>query len=264
MSEEKKNTAVTKKETLTALRNPGELYVIMSGATKQPFVVCDPVTFDDEVLLFYRSENAKSEAEHLAEQRYRTVVAKIEEKQLLAFYSSLYPKGVNCLMVNRGTDTEISVQLAELVTRPTADKLPEGKKLIENPALYLTAMYFMQEMRRQEKPELTDELKELQEELLAHYRDGVFLFGMEEDNKVPVLKQKNGMIYQPVFTDVIEFQKFNREKKLKPMVVKAEKIPEILAPEVKGVVINPLGVNVQLQVARRNSSPAEQQTGPEQ
>ena len=48
------------------------------------------------------------------------------------------------------------------------------------------------------------------------------------------------------------------------MVVKAEKIPEILAPEVKGVVINPLGVNVQLQVARRNSSPAEQQTGPEQ
>ena len=153
MSEEKKNTAVTKKETLTALRNPGELYVIMSGATKQPFVVCDPVTFDDEVLLFYRSEDAKSEAEHLAEQRYRTVVAKIEEKQLLAFYSSLYPKGVNCLMVNRGTDTEISVQLAELVTRPNADKLPEGKKLIENPALYLTAMYFMQEMRRQEKPE---------------------------------------------------------------------------------------------------------------
>ena len=51
MSEEKKNTAVTKKETLTALRNPGELYVIMSGATKQPFVVCDPVTFDDELVV---------------------------------------------------------------------------------------------------------------------------------------------------------------------------------------------------------------------
>ena len=33
-----KETKVTKQETLAALRNPGELYVIMSAATKMPFV----------------------------------------------------------------------------------------------------------------------------------------------------------------------------------------------------------------------------------
>ncbi len=33
------NTTVTKQETLAALRNPGELYVVMSGATRLPFVV---------------------------------------------------------------------------------------------------------------------------------------------------------------------------------------------------------------------------------
>ena len=36
-----KETKVTKQETLAALRNPGELYVIMSAATKMPFVKCD-------------------------------------------------------------------------------------------------------------------------------------------------------------------------------------------------------------------------------
>ena len=46
-----KETKVTKQETLAALRNPGELYVIMSAATKMPFVKCDEETFDDEIFL---------------------------------------------------------------------------------------------------------------------------------------------------------------------------------------------------------------------
>ena len=52
------NTTVTKQETLAALRNPGELYVIISSATKLPFVCCDGETYDDEVFLYYREEDA--------------------------------------------------------------------------------------------------------------------------------------------------------------------------------------------------------------
>ena len=37
-------TKVTKQETRAALRHPGELYVIMSAATKMPFVFCDEET----------------------------------------------------------------------------------------------------------------------------------------------------------------------------------------------------------------------------
>ena len=51
-------TTVTKQETLAALRHPGELYVIMSAATKMPFVFCDEETYDDEVFLYYRMEDA--------------------------------------------------------------------------------------------------------------------------------------------------------------------------------------------------------------
>lgn len=50
--------------------------------------------------------------------------------------------------MNVGTEEEIRVQLEHLVVRKNKEELPEGKKLIENPELHLTAMYLMQEMHR--------------------------------------------------------------------------------------------------------------------
>ncbi|MBM6802296.1 SseB family protein [Mediterraneibacter glycyrrhizinilyticus] len=251
------STTVTKQETLAALRNPGELYVVMSAVTKLPFVKCDDETYDDEIFLYYRVEDAKEKAQELLKERYLTAVAKLEDKQLLPFYTSLYTIGVNCLAVNHGTDTQISIQLSDLVVRKNPEELPDGKKLLENPALQLTAIYFMQEMRRQEKPQPTEELKELQEELLAHYSKASFIIAVQEDKQIPVLKQKNGDIYQPVFTDLLELQKFTKGKKMRTAVIPAAKIPDILVGASKGVVINPLGVNVQLQVAKKKKTQAE-------
>ena len=245
------STTVTKQETLAALRTPGELYVIMSGATRLPFVFCDEETFDDEIFLYYRADDAKEKAKELQGKRYASAVVKLEDKQLLAFYTSLYTMGVNCLAVNSGTDTEISIQLSDLVIRRKPEELPEGKRPVENPALHLTAIYFMQEMRRQAEPQPTEELNKLQEELLAHYGKGTFVAAVREDGQVLILKQKDGSIYQPLFTDMLEFQKFARGEKMKMAVIPAAKIPEILVGEAKGVVINPFGVNVQLQVAKR-------------
>ena len=251
------STTVTKQETLAALRNPGELYVIMSAVTRLPFAKCDEETYDDEIFLYYRADDAKEKARELAKEKYMTAVVKLEEKQLLPFYTSLYTIGVNCLAVNHGTDTQISVQLSDLVIRKNPDQLPEGKKLVENPALHLTAIYFMQEMRRQEKPQPTEELEELQEELLAHYSKGTFIIAIQEDKQIPVLKQKNGDIYQPVFTDMLEIQKFAKGQKMRTAVIPAAKIPDILVGAAKGVVINPMGVNVQLQVAKRKKAETE-------
>lgn len=88
-------TTVTKQETLAALRHPGELYVIMSAATKMPFVFCDEETYDDEVFLYYRLEDAKNKAKELDDRKYKTGVAKLSENVLLGFYTSLYTMGVN-------------------------------------------------------------------------------------------------------------------------------------------------------------------------
>ena len=187
-----KETKVTKQETLAALRNPGELYVIMSAATKMPFVKCDEETFDDEIFLYYQMEDAKDKARKLLDEKYVSAVAKLAKEQLLPFFTSLYIMGVNALAVNSGTDMEITVQLSDLVTRNIPKELPEGKQIVENPALHLTAAYFMQELRKQEQPQMTEELKELQEELLAHYGKGTFLIPVEGISEVH--ERKTGQI----------------------------------------------------------------------
>ena len=41
-----------KQKLLGRLRTAGELYVILSVCTREPYVVCDQETFDDKVFLF--------------------------------------------------------------------------------------------------------------------------------------------------------------------------------------------------------------------
>lgn len=154
MKEENKNGQSPEKEQLlSSLRNAEEMYVFMSLCTKMPYVLCDEETFDDEVLLYYTEEDAQREGKKLIEQRIPIQIAKIEKKQLLGFFSSLYPMGVNGLLINNNMESEARLQLGELVIRPNTEDLPDGKVWVENPQLHLTALYFMQEMRRQEKPE---------------------------------------------------------------------------------------------------------------
>ena len=59
MDENKVIVSTEMKQTLVNLRNLEEIYVIMSGVTKMPFVLCDEETFDDEVLVYYQEESAK-------------------------------------------------------------------------------------------------------------------------------------------------------------------------------------------------------------
>ena len=49
-------------ETLNKLRTAEAIYVLMSSCTRMPYVVCDPETFDDEILLYYTEAEAKEEA----------------------------------------------------------------------------------------------------------------------------------------------------------------------------------------------------------
>ena len=49
-------------ETLNKLRTTEAIYVLMSSCTRMPYVVCDPETFDDEILLYYTEAEAKEEA----------------------------------------------------------------------------------------------------------------------------------------------------------------------------------------------------------
>lgn len=241
---------VEKQKVLSLLRNAEELYVIISVHTRMPYVFCDPHTFDDEVLLYETEDKAQKGGKILALQKNPVNIAKIEKKTLLSFYAGLFTMGVNALALDKGLEDERHVQLGELVKRPDMKQLPDKMVWVENPQFHLTALYFMQEMRKDPKQELTEELKEMQEELLVDLQKGKYLVAVEPDKGLPVLKQKDGSVLQPVFTDVEEFRKFNREKKYRTAVIEYGKLPELLPPEAKGIIVNPVGVNIPFHIAR--------------
>lgn len=240
---------VNMQEIMRKIRTGEELYAVMSLCTRMPFVYCNPETFDDEVFIYFNKEEANKGARWLLDEKNPIQLARIDKKSRLAFFTSLLPMGVNAVSVDKGLPGETEFQLDQLIRRQEEGQMPEGQIRIENPELHLTSLYFAQGLRKETglDGELTEELKELNEELAAHFCRGKYIIAVEEGKGI-VLLQKDGTFYQPVFTDIREFQKFNQEKKYGAAVIEYEKIKEILTPETEGVAVNPFGANILLKI----------------
>lgn len=67
-----------------------------------------------------------------------------------------------------------------------------------------------------------------------------------ESSHIPYLKNKEDKIMQPVFTDVMEFEKFGRGKNLRVAKVTIDKLPSLMIPQANAYVVNPMGFNLVL------------------
>ncbi len=225
-------------------------YSLISGCTREPYVVCDEETFDDKVMLFFDESEARKAAEDLAKEKIPVTAAQLASPHMLVFFTSLYTMGVHAVEVP-GSDKKELVQLEEIVKRRDTKTMPDGSVWVENPQLHLTALYFAQELRRPAGPDTAVHLKELQEELGAHFQKGSFLFALQKEGQgTPMVKLKDEQKYQPVFTDAVEFSRFNREGKFKAVVVEASQLAKVLDQNARGVILNLMGVNLPLAVSR--------------
>lgn len=135
---------------------------------------------------------------------------------MLVFFTGLYTLGVNALVVTDKGE-KASMQISDIVKRKSPEDMPQGTVWVENPALHLTAAYLAQEMRRPAASADKERMAELNEELTADFKKGTFIFALQKEEKgIPLVKLKDGQLYQPAFTDILEFQKFNRENKMRP------------------------------------------------
>jgi len=240
---------------LSLLKISKEIYCIMSEVTRMQFVQCDPETFDDEILLFLNIDEANEKANELKKAGNPVTVIKIPQKHLLGFYSSLYPIGIDSLRVKMQYEPEMVIALDELVKRPSENELLPSQKRIENPAFHLTALYFIQLVKSANGKEKQEEAKQLSEEMTAHFLKGTYIMAVQDDGKIPLLRKKMGeenMIFHPVFTDMAEFMKFDRNKKFNPLIVEMNRIPKFMAKEAKGVIVNPVGVNLMMGVEKQS------------
>lgn len=230
---------------LKQLRNAEEIFVLFSKCTRVPYVECHEETFDDQVFLFRKEADALAAAKEYQDKKIPIQVVKIPKEQFLSFYSGLYFIGANAMSVDRGEELEL-MQIRELVTPPDYSKLKDGQTRVDNPEFHLTAIYLMQELRKEKEVKVTRELKELEEEMFRNMRKGAFIVPVREDKQIPLMKIQEKDMYQPVFSDVSDFQKFDKEKQFRPAVVPYEKLAGVVVPQAQGIVVNPLGVHIVL------------------
>lgn len=227
------------------------VYVAYSQVTKLPYVTCAEETYNDQVWFFAEEETLKEFGKKKLEDKILLMGMKYEKKDFPRLYGLLYAVGVNSLVWNNGTE-EIEVELEKIVRRPDLSKMEPEKRPLINSTLQLSGIYFMQELRRPVAKEKRKNIRELEEELIANLKKAEFLVAMERNEEdpskvnIPYLKNKEGKILQPVFSDVLEYEKFAKGKKLRIAKLPFAKLSDVMIPQAEFLVINPLGFNLLL------------------
>lgn len=242
---------MNKQEAIKHLQTDETLYVAFSQVTQQPYVTCDEESFNDQVWIFSAEEEVKAFGKKCLEDKILLAGVQVAKKQYPKFYGTLHAIGVNSIVFQKGEET-IEVELTDVARQADFSKLPPEKVPLLNPTLQLSGIYFMQELRRPVKQEEHKNLREMEEELLANLQKASYLMALEpskEDEKkvnVPYLKNKDGKIFQPVFTDAMELEKFVKGRKMRILKVPFKELKRLLIKDAEGYVINPQGFNLAL------------------
>ncbi len=242
---------MSKEEAVKALQNRECVYVAYSQATKLPYVTCDEETYNDQAWVFAKEEGIKEFGKKKLEDKILLMGMRYEKKDYPRFYGTLYAVGVNSVIWVDGEE-KAEVDLEKIAKQADMSKIEPTKRPLLNPTLQLSGLYFMQELRRPLEKDQRKNMREMEEELLANLRKSDFLVAMEvneEDPKkinIPYLKDKKDQILQPVFSDVMEFEKFAKGKKLRIARVPFVKLPGLLMQQAAAFVINPMGFNLVL------------------
>lgn len=241
---------ISEQDAIKELQTRDAIFVAYSQATKLPYVICDEESFNDQVWVFATEEEIKEFGKKKLGEKILLMGMKYEKKDYPRFYGTLYAIGVNSVVWVDG-ENKAEVDLTSIARQADFSQLEPKKQPLFNSTLQLSGIYFMQELRRPiKKEERTANMREMEEELIVNLKKSEFLVAMatdpEEPKKVniPYLKNKAGDILQPAFTDVMEFDKFARGKKLRAAKVPFAKLPGLLIGQAKAFVINPMGFNL--------------------
>lgn len=238
-------------ETIKEIQGRENIFVAYSQTTKLPYVTCGEESFNDQAWFFTEEEAIKEFGKKKIEEKVLLMGMRYEKKDFPKMYGLLFSIGVNTIMWNDGGE-QMEIDLERIVRKPDLSKVEPQKRPLINPTLQLSGIYFMQELRRPVPQEEHKNLRALEEEVIVNLRKSDFLVAMQrkgdEPDKIniPYFKNKEGKILQPVFSDVMEFEKFAKGKKLRIAKVPFNKLPNILIEQAESLVINPMGFNLVL------------------
>ncbi len=242
--------SIKKDQAIKALTREDHLFVAYSAATRLPYVTCDPESFNDQVWIFSTEEGVKEFGKKCAAEKNLLLGMRYDKKNYNQLYGILYSIGVNSVVWNdKGGRCE--VDLSAVARQADYSKLEPNRRPLLNSTLQLSAIYFLQEVRRPVPMEEHGDLKSLEEEFIVNLLKSEFLIAMTVDPadpkkmSVPFLKNKDGKALQPFFSDVIEFQKFAKGKKeIRAAKVPFSKLKDMMVKDVEGMVLDPMSLNL--------------------
>lgn len=229
-------------------------YIAFGQGTKMPFITCDEETFNDQVWVFSTEKKAKEITQKFKDENQDfMMIVRMKNAQLLGFYSSLYLLGVNEIVFVEEEQTT-KMPLDKVVVPPDYSKLPKEKQPVVNPQLQLTGLYFMQEIYRNKPNNEKPELRNLEEEMAVNLVRSRLLMALEVQEKgevpsgsnikIPCVKNKEGKMFQPFFTDHNELKKFHIENRFQVNMFDFVNVEKMLGAGVDGIVINPQSMNI--------------------
>ena len=237
---------MNKFEFIKSLPKREAMYIILSRLTRLPYVACNGETFEDEVFGFTEEAEAIAYAKELCEDGHPVSALKIEQKDLPKYLAELFAYGVTALVVRAGSDV-LSMELSEVVRRPSFDKLPEKMRPLENPALQLSMIYYLQEARKGAGNYDTAAVAEQEEEMAVNLLRSKYILPVKEVEvngqkmtQLLLMKAPDKPAMVPIFSDVVEFGRFQKDGEAKAAVVDFEKMAQMPLPEdVEGFMLNP-------------------------
>lgn len=231
-----------------------KIFIPFHVGTNQPFVTCHSEDFTDQIWVFVTEEQCHEFSLGRVNEHgdpIRKVV--VNNAQALQFFSTLFFLGIDEIVFVEEKDMT-RIPLTDLIKKPNFDDVPENMRPLINPQMQLTGLKLMQEIHRRAESKPT--LRDLEDEMVANLMRSKFLLvsAMLEEgddptdpakaNQIPCIQNKDGVKFQPIFTDSNELAKFVGNRKFKAMLMDFVEVSKVINESVNGIVINPHTLNL--------------------
>ena len=250
-----------KMQTIQKMMQSEKLYTPYCAAANMPLVSCSKDTFCDRAFAFESEEVMKTFLKPFLDRKIPIKGIIYTKKDRINYFASLLSMNVDEVVYVENGNMHVFA-LSDIVKRQDTTNTPEPQRPVENPALKLSTLYFIQEASRQVPLEEKTDLKELEEEMAANLYKGMYIMPATiagdqkiEDLKaaegkkniqfnIPLVKDPKGDMYQPVFTDNLEFSGYRKGAKIGMMKVPFTGLEKMLSKDAKGYMLNPNGFHL--------------------
>ncbi|MDO4960338.1 MAG: SseB family protein [Eubacteriales bacterium] len=248
-------------EAIKLLQEADAIITPLSLCTKLPFVVEDPETADDEILV-YTSDTEAFAAQKKISETDPVRLLKIEGKNSPNFLATLFELGVNALKIHANGESTV-VQLEELITRKPAEGVTPEMLPPENPTLMISLVYLFQEARK-EKPN-KEYVSEREPEMRKNIAEAEYIVPLapakdDSTKMLPLLMSldpKQEQQWFPMFTSISEIHRLKLPENIKLNKMSFKQMNELMPKmNVAGCIINPGSIAVMLPKLQNNAENA--------